>query len=106
MTQQNILTSLQGFKATSATSKHYYSNVNLVNKLNPFLVSGFADGESSFMVSICQDKNYKSGFHVQLTFVIALHKKDRILLDLFRQIFGGIGGITKQREDSIQFRVS
>jgi hypothetical protein len=29
--------------------------------LNPFFVTGFADGESSFVISICKDRKLKTG---------------------------------------------
>ena len=34
------------------------------------------------------------------------HKKDQALLELIQSTWGGVGKITKQREDSIQYRVS
>ena len=40
-------------------NKRKYSSFSLNNKLNPYFVTGFADGESSFMISITQDTNFK-----------------------------------------------
>ena len=40
-------------------SKRYMSTEP--NKLNPWYVTGFLDGESSFTVSVCEDKSLKIG---------------------------------------------
>jgi hypothetical protein len=59
----------------------------------------------SFLIQIRKNK-YKSGFNVQASFGIALHKKDRALLEGIQSSLGGVGKISKQRKDSIQYRVN
>lgn len=74
-------------------------------KLNPYFVSGIIDGEGCFFIEIRKNNMYKTGFGVQCGFHITLHKKDQALLEIIQLFFGGAGKITKQREDSLQYRV-
>lgn len=86
-----------------------YSTLNQglmeLKNLGPYFVTGFCDAESSFMVSIRDYPKSKIGWRIELTFAIVLHKKDRKVLELIQQFFGGVGDINKQGEDTIQFRV-
>lgn len=83
------------------------NNNNLKNiKLNPYFVTGFADGESCFTINIYRDKLQKQGFRVKACFVIGLHEKDRLLLESIQASFGGVGNITKLGKDTIQYRVT
>jgi len=67
-------------------------------KLNPYFITGFADGESCLYIRIIKNQN------VELVFQISLHQKDRALLELI-QLFFGVGKILKKGKDSIQYRV-
>ena len=51
------------------------------NRLNPWFFTGFADGESSFLVGVVEDKKLKTGWRVYLCFSIEVHIKDRTLLE-------------------------
>lgn len=62
-------------------------------KINPWFVSGLADGESSFCITIFRNKEYKLGWCVQAIFQIGLHKRDLALLLQIQHFFGGIGSI-------------
>ncbi len=73
--------------------------------LNPYYVTGFSDGESCFHVSVGKSSKYKSGFYVNPGFKIGLHKKDQRLLELIQSFWGGIGNITKQKDNAVQYRV-
>ena len=94
----------------SPTSVRYYSTMNN-NKsntpyhVNPYFVAGFCDAEGSFMLFLIENKTYKTGVKVELTFAIVLHKKDLALLEAIRSSLGGIGRISRVREDAVQFRV-
>lgn len=68
----------------------------LLNKLNPYFVTGFTDGEGSFIISVTQDSEYSLGFRVKAIFRINLHKEDLELLKLIQSYFDGAGNI---RED-------
>lgn len=74
--------------------------------LNPHFITGFADAESSFMILILKDPNYKTGLTVKARFSIGLHKKDMAILESIKSYLEDIGSISKQGKDSIQYRVS
>lgn len=76
----------------------------LESKLNPFYVTGFVDGEGSFILTIIKDNKYKSGWRVACRFVISLHKKDLMLLDSIKEFFG-TGSVLHMSKDSAQYRV-
>ena len=59
------------------------------NVLYPWWVTGFSDGESSFVVSIFKNKEYKLGYQIQARFYIALHPNDILLLHNLQSFFWG-----------------
>lgn len=100
MGKQNIVTNLQ---------KSSISKSSIKNKLNPHYITGFADGESCFLggfAPIIKDKRNNTGWNIQAFFQIGLHCKDKALLEQIRAYFSGAGGITPNRKDIIQYRVS
>jgi hypothetical protein len=84
----------------------YYSNDQSNLVLNPWFITGFADGEGSFMLTIIKDKKYKLGWRVACRFAISLNKKDFYLLNNIQNFFG-VGNIIfmGKDKDSIQYRV-
>lgn len=73
-------------------------------KLNPFFVSGIIDAEGCFFLNTYLDKKTKSGWAIKPSFKLALHSKDKALLEDL-QIFFKVGKIYKQRENSVEYRV-
>jgi len=73
-------------------------------KLNPWWATGFIDGEGSFILNIYQDQQQKTGWRIQLAFSIALHLKDRDLLERMVNTLG-VGKIYKHGSYSVQLRV-
>ena len=75
-------------------------------KLDPWFVTGFTDGEGSFMLSIIKDSKYKLGWRVACIFAISLSKVDLYLLNNIQKFFG-VGNIIRMGKDmeSIQYRV-
>jgi hypothetical protein len=65
-------------------------------------VTGFADGEGSFIVGMFVNNKYKNGYQVQLIFKITLHNKD--LLSQVQSYFG-VGTITKHGNTTMQYCV-
>lgn len=63
-----------------------YSNIN------PWFITGFADGESCFSISIIGNKKSKTGWVVKLVFKIALSQKDIYLLENIKNLFAGYPG--------------
>jgi hypothetical protein len=56
--------------------------------LNPWFVTGFTDAEGCFGLYIYKNKNYKTGWSINLVFQISLHEKDINLLEQFKLYFG------------------
>jgi hypothetical protein len=71
-------------------NKRNYSTLVQNSKLNPWFVTGFSDGESSFSVSIYIDKRIKGklGWAVKPSFQISLNSKDMNLLLQLQKFFG------------------
>ena len=68
---------------------------NSIFNLNPWFVTGFYDGEGSFIISITKNKNTKLGWLVRPFFSIGLGKNELPLLLQLQQFFGGVGTISK-----------
>ena len=79
-------------------------NVNFSQNLNPWFITGFVDAEGSFMVSILKSSTYRTGWEVQLSFQIKLHKRDLVLLKNIQASLGGIGRINSGKIEVV-FRV-
>lgn len=76
----------------------------LESKLDPSYVTGFTDGEGSFILTIIKDNKYKTGWRVACRFVISLHKKDLILLNKIKNFFN-TGNVFYMSKDASQYRV-
>jgi len=63
------------------------------NKLNPHFVTGFTDGEGSFIISVTKNSESSLGFRVKAIFRINLSKEDLELLKLIQSYFDGAGNI-------------
>jgi hypothetical protein len=76
-------------RALDISIRPYTATPNhLEHKLNSYYITGFADGESSFIVSVNPNSGIKTGYRVKATFSIGLHKKDLHLLRLIQKFFG------------------
>lgn len=73
--------------------------------LDPYWVTGFIDAEGCFSISIVINPDLKTGWRVKATFLIGLHKKDRMILELIKKFYG-VGDIKPQSKDSVQYRVT
>jgi hypothetical protein len=62
-------------------------DTSTVSPLDSWYITGFSDGESSFIVSMTKDNEYKTGWRVGLAFAIGLDKKDTILLERIKSNF-------------------
>jgi intein-encoded DNA endonuclease-like protein len=90
---------------------HILSNVSSQNnsdlhkntdKLNPWFVTGFTDGEGCFLINVRPNSKLKIGYSVELVFKIALHLKDKALVENIRSYFG-VGTVTVRGSDCIQY---
>ena len=64
-----------------------WTDANLI-RLNPWFVTGFTDAECCLGLYIYKNKNYKTGWSINLVFQISLHEKDINLLEQFKLYFG------------------
>jgi hypothetical protein len=64
------------------------------------------DGEGNFCIDFIKQKQMRLGWTIHGVFGIVLHEKDRAVLELIQLYFNGIGNITKQGKDNVQYRVS
>jgi excinuclease UvrABC nuclease subunit len=83
--------------------KHYHTSTTPT--IHPLFVTGFADAESSFILLINQNSQNKTGYSLQASFAINLHKKNRALLENIASFYG-VGNITKAGVGSILYRVT
>jgi hypothetical protein len=94
------------------TNKRYYSTSSktLVERketaleLNPFWVTGFADGEACFYVGVRKSTKVSIGWRITLSFTINLHKRDKAVLELISNLLG-VGTIYPQGSGLVQLRI-
>jgi hypothetical protein len=79
--------------------------VSGVSYLDPYYITGVADGESCFYVTINKHSECKTGWNVRAGFSIGMHQRDKVLLEQIKLYFG-VGEIFKQGEIANQYRVS
>ena len=70
--------------------------------LNPWFVTGFCDGESSFYIGIIKSQKSKLGWYVLPAFQINIHTKDLAILEILK-LFWGVGKIYIQKESCSYF---
>ena len=84
--------------------------------MDPYFVSGFSDAEASsfafakwkanVIILISKEPKNVTQWTVKPRFSIGLHKKDTEILDIINSYFGGVGTISAQTKDSVQYRVA
>ena len=93
---------------TSTAVQSEKHNVNferkVIKNLDPYFITGFVDGEGCFFITIVKDSKHKNGWMVQVSFQITVNKKDLNLLEQIEKYFG-VGNITKQKSESINYRI-
>lgn len=65
-------------------------------------ITGFTDGEGSFSISVWKSSS-KIGWKLKPLFSLAVHIKDRAILELMKSHFGGQGEIYKHGKNSLQY---
>jgi hypothetical protein len=121
----NINSLLQITKFTSINQKVFYSTSNIPQvkpsltdtqstfsnsdglakgKLHPDFITGFTDGEGFFGISVTKNNKLKTGWQIQLRFLIGLHIKDTNILEQIKEYFG-VGSLIKDRADYIKYSV-
>ena len=74
----------------------------IANKLNPYFVTGFTDGEGCFLINVRPNSKMRIGFSIELVFKVALHIKDKTLVEDIENYFG-VGTVTMRGSDCIQY---
>lgn len=74
--------------------------------IDPGFVTGFTDGEGSFMISILKNSERRLGWGAAARFEITLHKRDQELLNKIHTYFKGVGIISIYGENKISYRVN
>jgi intein-encoded DNA endonuclease-like protein len=77
---------------------------NNTNKLDPWFVTGFTDGEGCFLINVRPKSKRNNGYGVELVFRLHLHSRDRALLEKIRYFFG-VGRLTAVSENHVQYWV-
>lgn len=81
-------------------TKRLYTTAVVEQKLSPYWVTGFCDGESSFSLKVSKSSTTRTGWNVTPEFQITLHSRDLLLLRKIHSFFGV--GIVGEREDRNQ----
>ena len=102
LTTQLVKKKKNYFYSTSSINDSRWGNTNL--NIDPNFLTGFADAESSFVLSITKSENVKSGWVIKPRFQISLHKKDLFILEAIKNYLG-VGEIYTQGTASKQYRV-
>jgi LAGLIDADG endonuclease. len=79
-----------------------------ISKLNPWYVTGFSDGDSSFWFSIVPNKKLKIGYEIKpgYSLIAAINSANYNLMLLFDSFFGGIGSIiTDHKTNMYEYRI-
>ena len=77
-------------------------NGNTNSSINPWVVIGVCDVESSFYIIFNKSENVKIGWVISARFEIHLHLKDIIILENIKIYFWGVGNILI-KEKSVSF---
>ena len=93
---------ISNLNCESINSDVYYENPE--KKLNPWFVTGFADAESSFSISVFKSKTAAIGWTIEPCFIITLHKKDIELLKKIHNFFG-VGSVDTAGSKIARYRV-
>lgn len=87
---------------TSSSGNKKFGFHRNMNKLNPYYVTGFTDGEGCFLINIRPNTKLKTGYSIELVFKIGVHLRDRALLENIRNYFG-VGTVTIRSDGIIQY---
>lgn len=82
------------YNSISYSSRRYSSKLSNDNKLDPWYVTGFVDGEGCFNIWVARSKSNLIGWQVQARFIIEVNIKDLGLLLKIQDFFLDIGSVT------------
>lgn len=89
-------TNTHNLSLSSLNTKLFYSVLQCnKNKLHPYYITGFVDGEGCFSINVRPRPNRGKGYAVELVFKITLSSKDKLLLEKIQNYFG-VGRLLSQ----------
>jgi LAGLIDADG endonuclease len=89
---------------TNQLNNRSFSTLATQTKINPWVLTGFSDAESSFIISMYRDYNSNTGWRVTPNFSIHIHIKDIALLESIRDTLS-VGKVRKNSSSTAVFRV-
>lgn len=93
------------YPSKQLNNRFFSTLINLpVSKLNSWFITGFADAEGCFSISIIPDARLKLKWGVSPAFIIKLHIKDFKILEKIKNTLE-VGNIRKNGKDSVEYRV-
>lgn len=105
LSNQNWLPLFRKYSSISSQSLIKNPDLEISSVIHPWFITGFTDGEGSFLIRVRKNPKYKVGFVVEAYFSITLHKKDLLILQEIQSYFGGKGSIRKDVNNKVKFRV-
>lgn len=82
-----------------------FSNIHSSFDLDPYFITGFADGESCFSFQFFKNNRLTVGWEVRPSFSVHLHKKDLTLLKQIQSFFAGVGSISVSKKETALYSV-
>ena len=105
LSNQICLPIFREFSSISSQSSIKNPEVEVTScALHPWFITGFVDGEGSFMIRVRRKPKYRLGFAVEAGFSITLHKKDLMILQEIQTYFG-VGYIRNDLNNKVKFKV-
>ena len=93
------------FPSKQLNNRNYSTNKkSCQSKINPLFITGYSDGEASFIVSMYKTDNAKLKWRVSPNFSIHIHIKDIELLKSIRHTLG-VGKVRKNSINTAIYRV-
>lgn len=89
----------------SPRSERNYST-HCTSSLHPQFITGISDAEASFFITFLKSNKSLTGYYIQLSFKISLHKKDRFLLESIKSYFGVGSILTNKSREMILYQVT
>jgi hypothetical protein len=83
----NILPPTRSYNSIAANKVENKDELSFYLPLSPWFVSGYVDGEGTFVTVIRKNAKHRSGFRVETVFRIGIHKRDLALLNQIQTYF-------------------
>nr|YP_009240562.1 LAGLIDADG endonuclease [Pyronema omphalodes]AMO66534.1 LAGLIDADG endonuclease [Pyronema omphalodes] len=86
--------------------KNYSTLANTNGKISPWWITGYTDGDGSFLINTFKSKSTTNGYSVIIIFQLTAHYSEIEFLRQIQDYFGGIGAIViSPDKTAVYFRV-